>query len=357
MDGLGPSAYRQLVDTAGAAIVVIARDHTLLEFNHEAERIYGYRRDEVVGRDYIEMLLPPEARPGVTEEIRKIVDEGQVTRGYENPVLHRDGSTRDMVWNSCRLEGADALIAVGVDVTERRAAQDRVHQLEQEQQRRERLAELGAVAARVVHDVANPMTTLLLRMDLLLETVQSSEAPAVAALAPQLSELSAGLGQMSEILGSFKSFVKEQSLQASTLDPSHLVHEVVSAWKAEGLARGVLVSGDAAPDAPTVQADAPKLRRVLDNLLKNAIEAVPPGGSVSVVAQADDGTLLLRVVDDGPGVPADVDVFAPFVTTKEEGTGLGLAIAREVVRAHGGSLSLHPALPHGAVFEVRLPRA
>ena len=358
---LHPGAHQQLVETAGAAIVVIGRDLTLLEFNHEAERIYGYSRDEVIGCDYIDTLLPPEAREGVTAEIRAILDEGKVTRGYENPVLHQDGSTRDMLWNSCGLENPDgsvnALIAVGVDITERRAAEQRVRELEAEQQRRERLAELGAVAARVVHDVANPMTSLLLRMDLLLAQVQGSSEPGVSALAGQIEELSSGLDHMQEVLASFKSFVKEQKLHLSTLDPTPLVQEVVAAWRVQALVRGVDVRATAPDAGLAVRADGPKLRRVLDNLVKNAIEAVPDGGHVFVAVEHGDGRVVLRVVDDGPGVPAGVDVFAPFVTTKDDGTGLGLAIAREVVRAHGGSLSQRANEPRGAVFEVCLPGA
>src|SRR5262249_4598916 len=102
--------------------------------------------------------------------------------------------------------------------------------------------------------------------------------------------------------------------------------------------------------------DADQIHRALDNLVLNAIQNTPPGGSITLWAQHANDRLRLRVSDTGRGIPDDIRarLFEPFVTARADGTGLGLAIVREITRAHGGDACLI-AGPHGAVIEIDLP--
>lgn len=102
--------------------------------------------------------------------------------------------------------------------------------------------------------------------------------------------------------------------------------------------------------------DADQIHRALDNLILNAVQKTPPGGTVTVEAAKRNGRLCLRVRDTGPGVPDGIRerLFEPFVTDRPDGTGLGLAIVREIARAHGGDAHLIGAI-RGAVFEIELP--
>src|SRR5262249_45482220 len=103
--------------------------------------------------------------------------------------------------------------------------------------------------------------------------------------------------------------------------------------------------------------DAAKVHQIILNLLRNAIEAVTPGGHVSVELAADAERLHIRVQDDGPGIPEDVRprIYEPFFSTKEGGTGLGMSIVHSLVSLHGGTIDLVTG-PTGTRFEIRLPR-
>jgi two-component system NtrC family sensor kinase len=108
----------------------------------------------------------------------------------------------------------------------------------------------------------------------------------------------------------------------------------------------------------TLVADPDQLRRLFDNLVKNALEAIDQGpGCVTIAATVGaDDIVRISVSDTGPGLPPDANPFALFESTKEDGTGLGLAIAKQIAEAHGGGIEIAPVDPHGAVFQVALPR-
>jgi signal transduction histidine kinase len=107
---------------------------------------------------------------------------------------------------------------------------------------------------------------------------------------------------------------------------------------------------------PAVKVDGNKIKQVLLNLLKNAVEAMPGGGKVTIEARATQNTVVLEISDTGVGIPLDVDAFEPFMTTKKEGTGIGLVIVRQIVTAHGGGISYRSQPGQGTSFRIELPR-
>jgi two-component system NtrC family sensor kinase len=107
---------------------------------------------------------------------------------------------------------------------------------------------------------------------------------------------------------------------------------------------------------PTVVVDVDKIKQALLNLLKNAAEAMPRGGKITIEASTTDDSILIDITDTGTGIPLDIDAFEPFVTTKNEGTGIGLVIVRQVVTAHGGNISYRSRPGEGTTFHVELPR-
>ena len=130
---------------------------------------------------------------------------------------------------------------------------------------------------------------------------------------------------------------------------AHAFHEVAH--------EGVALELECVAHVGTVRADESKLRRVLENLVKNAIDAVGsrPGVVRVTIERPQPGRVRISVADDGPGVAPDVDVFRLFETTKPQGTGIGLAVAKQIVLAHGGGIDFANVVPHGAVFSIDLP--
>jgi heavy metal sensor kinase len=154
----------------------------------------------------------------------------------------------------------------------------------------------------------------------------------------------------------------ELGVSWTTVDVSDLVEETADRWRATAAGQGVEIRA-AAPDTGALQGDPELLRRLLDNLLSNAVRHTPAGGVVTVAAGLDDGQWLITVADTGTGVPTELrgrlfDRFSRAAGARgrdQGGAGLGLSLAAAIVAAHGGAISLRTAAPRGAVFEVRLP--
>jgi signal transduction histidine kinase len=144
----------------------------------------------------------------------------------------------------------------------------------------------------------------------------------------------------------FLDFSREQRLARIALPVADLFDEVLRSWQPLAAARGI-----------SVVIDLDKMRRVFDNLVKNAIEAIEDGpGTIRIRAARNGGDgVSIEVEDTGCGMPPDVDPFRLFQTSKRNGTGLGLPIVREIVQAHGGTVSLESGRTGGACFRVVLP--
>ena len=118
---------------------------------------------------------------------------------------------------------------------------------------------------------------------------------------------------------------------------------------------GIHVDHDFPDDLPFVMADETRLKQVLLNLCKNAAEAMPQGGSLVLRAYQEEGQVILEIRDTGCGVPKDVDIFEPFVTTKKNSTGLGLFVVRQVLAAHKGTISFTSEPGQETVFRLTIP--
>lgn len=212
----------------------------------------------------------------------------------------------------------------------------------------ERLAALGRVAAGVAHEIRNPIAAMRLRAENALAGDDARRRTALEAILGQISRLdrlSADLLDMTRPRAPARALVHLPSLLAACVEE----HRHAAAE------RTLVADG---PDI-TLPLDAALLRRALDNLVQNALQATPPGGEVGVTAKMAEDNLVFTVADTGPGIPEALRarLFEPFVTGRADGTGLGLAIAREVTLSLGGALVL--ADPggdgHGAVFTLTIP--
>jgi signal transduction histidine kinase len=226
----------------------------------------------------------------------------------------------------------------------------------QERQRRliqsERLATIGRMASQIAHEVRNPLASIGLNAELLVDEVPGKESEArrlVTAIAKEVDRLS-------DITESYLRFVRLPQSKKEREDLGALVASVMAFSRAELERSGVRVSLDVQADLPEVWADESQLRQALLNLVRNAMEAMPGGGALALrLAKAVTGEVVLTVADSGPGIPAEMvtKVFDPFFTTKEKGTGLGLALVQQIVTEHGGRIDVHVA--DGTSFVVTLP--
>lgn len=221
--------------------------------------------------------------------------------------------------------------------------------------RTERLAAIGNMAARVTHEIRNPLSSIALNVELLEEELgPSGEARAlVRAIASEVERLVL----LSE---QYLTLARQQPLRVAPEDLGELCEEVAALVTPELARRGCSLVLDVAPGLPAATLDEAQLRQVLLNLLRNGREAMPAGGTLRLVASSPEpGFVELAVEDEGEGVPEEIRarLFEAFFTTKPSGTGLGLAITRQLVEAHGGTIRCEPRQPRGSRFVVRLPLA
>lgn len=347
--------WQAFLDAARDAVVCIDRDGRILIFNAGAEELFGHRRGDVIGGP-VNRLMP---EPWASEHDRYL------TRYHETGEAHAIGRIRHV--EGLRASGEAFPIELSVsevndgqlsvylaiirDASDHRRVAEHVRQ-------RERLADVGALAARIVHDVANPLAGLTMLAERIRRRIERTPDAPVSTVSAATEQIDQTIRQLERLVKDFKDFVREQRLEQTAIDVAELLREVVHFWRLEATARGIRLRVQEPADAPPLHGDRDKLRRVLDNLLKNAIEAVDRGpGVVEVLGSAMDEVLRLVVHDSGPGLPEHVDPFGLFETTKRGGTGLGLPVCRQIVEAHGGRIALASREGGGAEAVVELPFA
>ncbi len=233
----------------------------------------------------------------------------------------------------------------------------RLVSLNRELEHRERLSAIGKMSSVVSHQILQQLGVIGLYADLIRHARADGDAAAALGQAREnATAIEGALGDVNRVLTDLLVFSKDLrlNLYAHPLEP--LVAECLDACRPAAAARGIALDLESA--APLELAiDKLKMKQAIVNVVRNAIEASPFGGTVVVELGGRDRGAAVAVRDQGPGIAAaDRDaVFAPFFTTKERGTGLGLAIAREFTEAHGGRLWVEPAPQGGSMFVIWLP--
>jgi PAS domain S-box-containing protein len=325
------------------------RDGFLVDVNPAFERIYGYPREELLGRKPSLVASGKTDRSVYERMWHDLVDpkvgawSGEVTNcdrsGKEHPVLLSITAVRD---------GAGAIthfLGVSVDLTERRA-------WERQAMHAERLASLGQLAAGVAHEINTPLANItLIAESIRRRTGDAWTRDRVASLLEQTDSAA-------RIVRGLLDFGRRPEVRIGEFD----LGETVRA--AAGFLRGKQAAGVelevAAPDSPTLfRGDREQIRQVVVNLLNNAYDALGDRGRIEVALGVADGWAEVRVSDTGPGISPEVrpHLFEPFFTTKPEGkgTGLGLAICHGIVESHGGTIEVESEPGKGATFVVKLP--
>jgi len=218
----------------------------------------------------------------------------------------------------------------------------------------ERLATIGKMAAHVTHEIRNPLSSIALNLELLEEQLPAGDAEAhvlFRAIGKEVERLSA-LSQQ------YLSFARRKAPSRELEDVGQIALEAAEFVRPELAQHGVKLKLEVAPDLPAVPGDEAQLKQALYNLLRNAREAMPAGGTVTLGVARDETHVRVSVDDEGKGIDPDARarLFEPFFTTKSGGTGLGLAITQHIVLSHGGSISCEPGPGgHGTRFAIKLP--
>lgn len=229
-----------------------------------------------------------------------------------------------------------------------------IRRAQQELIRRERITTIGRLGTSIVHDLRNPLASIFGGAEMLVDDDLSP---------PQVKRLAANIYRASrrvqELLQELTDISKGRAHGREMCRLQEIVAAARQSSEEKAAVREVVITAEIDPQIELPLARSP-MERVFQNLIGNAIEAMPTGGVVTVKAKRDGSDVLLSIEDTGPGIPEDVaaQLFQPFVrSAKNGGMGLGLALARETVREHGGELWLGSGCGRGACFLMRLPVA
>ncbi len=349
--------YRDLVWNLRNGVLAVTSDGRIAVINDVAYRIFGLQpRSADIGRHYSEVLRD---LPDVSRIISGAFELSHLPNRAELR-LRRTGKVIGYTLSQVRdpggnLKGATLFFK---DLT-------RVEQLEERERLRDRLAALGEMAAAIAHEVKNPLAGIEVMAGLLKRQLAENR-DAQSILQDIIKEAKMANSIVLEVLD----FVRPIRLQVEPVGVGDIIRDAVLTAEGHVPRGGIRLVLDLPGDLSQIQGDMHQLRQLFTNLLANAFEALGGQGSVRIsakelAAEEEVGggeihavpTIEIEVVDDGPGVPADVidRIFSPFFTTKPQGTGLGLAIVRKIVDAHDGRIDVSAGPAGGTRFLVTLP--
>ena len=350
-----------LLDHAQDAILVRDLDQNILFWNKGAEQIYGWRAEEVLGKNAQELLFKEHSSQ--FDVARKAIIQTGEWKG-EMRQTRRDGVEIVVEGRSTLVRDEEgrpkSILVINTDVTEKK-------RIESQFLRAQRMESIGTLAGGIAHDLNNVLSPILMAIDML--RLKATDESSNRLLDVLRTNAERGGNMVRQVL----SFARGVEGERVALQPKHLIKEIVKILR-ETLPKSIEISCNVPNDLWIISADATQLHQVLMNLCVNARDAMPEGGSISIKAEnvfvdenyarmhieAKAGRfIMITVSDTGPGMSPEIQsrIFEPFFTTKEmtKGTGLGLSTALTIVKSHGGFINVYSELHKGSQFTLYLP--
>jgi two-component system nitrogen regulation sensor histidine kinase GlnL len=342
-------------------IVTVDLDGRVVTLNAAAELMTGFFAGEVIGRYCTEVFA---STPELGELLMETIASRAATPGMTISLRRRNGRTLPAEISTAPLKGGEGkdlgVIAVIRDLTVMRELESRLR-------RSDRLAALGELAAGLAHEIKNPLTSLLTFSRHLSRRFDDEQFRAkFQSVVPRELE------RINGIVEGLLALARPARMSFTAVRLSGLLERAVELYADEMESRQVDVRRSYARDLPIVWVDAETVYQALVNLVRNALDAMPAGGTLTLRVAWSDGHHLARsgrtgaigagrvrveIEDTGVGIPADVAdrVFNPFFSTKPGGTGLGLALTHKIIEDHGGSIDFRSPAGGGTAFRIVLP--
>ena len=358
---------RAILHTAVDTIITIKTSGEIESANPAAERMFGYTRGELLGRN-VSMLMPLPWREEHDRHIARYLNTGEariIGIGREIEAQRKDGSIFpiDLAVSEVRLPHRRLFTGIIRDLTERRKMEERARLRLEDAAHTARLLELGEMCSGIVHEVNQPLAAIVSFADGCLRMVHGGRAEP-ALIEDTLSRIAKQGARAGEILSRLRSLVRKGESRRETIDLGEAIGEVLLLVDHERRRRSVRVETECEPGIPTVSVDRVHVEQILLNLLRNAFHAVENAENrqvwVRVMGASPGPSVRLVVEDSGPGIAPELRerIFEPFYTTRPNGLGVGLAISRSLAERHGGHLRAEAdGAGGGARFVLELPCA
>jgi two-component system sensor kinase FixL len=335
--------------SATDGLITINEDHVIVGYNHGAEQMFGYTRQEALGQD-LKLIVPPPFTEVHRDYLRRYLATREahvLGRQRRLTARRRDGQEfpLSISFSVAEIQGNLYFTAIMRDITEYTAMEDRVLHSE-------RLAAVGNTVAHIAHEIKNPLLIIggFARQLLKAPGFDDQARRKLSIMAEEVSNLE-------EMVAEMRDFVRRPPTQKRPGQITAVLAEALELFQDTFKEHHIQVRRVEETPLPPLSFDPQQVHQVLINLFKNALEAMPQGGEITITSRVKGDKAEISVTDTGGGLAPEVagNIFQPYFTTKEKGTGLGLAICQNIMQEHGGCIFADSVPGQGATFTIQLP--
>jgi two-component system nitrogen regulation sensor histidine kinase GlnL len=349
-------------------VIVIDAGGQVLIWNRAAEEMTGIAATDALGKNVAAVLSDT---PAVTGQIEKTLSSGRSYSDYEAEIAFKHRPPRPVGLVTSALTDSDGS-PTGVILTIR--DQSGVRDLKERMRRSDRLATLGMIAAGIAHEVKNPLVGIRGAAQLMKSELRSDGGPGTGAdrnrnFIEYLDVVLKEADRLNNVLEGILDFTRLKPHETKAYNIHSILDRVLLLNEEAARQSGVVLTRLYDPSLPEVMGNRDQLIQVFLNIIKNAIEAMPKGGKLTVVTRMSDlftsvqadgkkqRLMVVKISDTGAGIKQEQlnDVFTPFFTTKDKGVGLGLALSYQIVQEHLGTIRVESQENEGTTFSVYLP--
>mgnify|MGYP003513227122 CR=1 FL=1 len=334
------------------AIIGLDVNYRVFLWNNGAEKLFGYKKEEVMGREF-DFLIPENLlRKGEKKFLIDEVSRNGFLANYESERITKAGQLINVSISRFAIydeKDVNTIGSVGIlrDITT-------VKQLQKELREKENLALIGEVVSSIAHSLSNPLNIISGNADYLLLNKKADE--------PEYEELKTIVDETTRITKSLRgllNFSRPLVVEKSKTDINKLVEVIAESSKYSIGKKSVIIKRSLDKNLPHVKVDKAQIDEVITNLVINAIQALTGPGEVMISTKTNSTSIYIEVSDNGPGIPKEnlEKIFRPFFSSKGygKGTGLGLSIVKRIVTEHGGSIKVLSQVGKGTTFTISLP--
>jgi two-component system NtrC family sensor kinase len=350
---------RLMFESVTDGILVLDLNGVITDVNQKTVEMHGFNsKDELLGKNITELVAPSDRHRGASS-MQQTIKRGAI-RGIEYTMLKKDGSEFLVEVSASVLNDVTGKpvgrIAIGRDITERKRAEEKEKQLQQEVYRSSRLASIGELAAGVAHEINNPLTGVVGFSQRLLRKTSDEEVKRGLEIVHNEALRAA------KIIQNLLTFARRSEPKKQYSDINGILQSALELRDYELKTSNIEVITDLAPSLSKALVDSHQIQEVFLNIILNAEQAMTEAhgrGKLTVKTEEIKDFIRISFADDGPGIsPEHLDkLFDPFFTTREErgGTGLGLSVCHGILTEHGGRIYARSKLGVGAALFVELP--
>ncbi len=342
-----------ILRSIAAGVLTLDREGRVLTWNKAAEDITSIQAADVAGLPFTAAIdkldISPSDRAQTVDAIRQVMDTGEKFLGYKLEYHGLDGDVAFINMNISQLRNHVGemlgLVIIFEDIT-------REIKMENEMRRISELAAIGQLAASIAHELRNPLSSIKGAAQYIRKEYEDHTL-----MCEFLDIIIEEVNVLNKITTEFLDFARPTRFNLKDADVNDVLFRLLQLMQMDISKHAVDVRQTLAYDIPRVIADDKQLEQVFRNIVLNALQAMPEGGTLSITTSAEPDGVSIKLSDTGCGITEEElkQIFVPFFTTKTKGTGLGLAIVQKIVENHGGRVSVNSRVGEGTTFHVFLP--